>query len=133
METFLCQYLKYLFHRKQFFHLLEIYFKRILYCSLWQWIFFIVETIFFHSHFLETIKGITGRQIFLKNLVSAGRNRFLKFSSDTDSNESSFLIQRNRIFQGILYSGWWKAVFPASGNGYFIECFILANGNGFST
>ena len=77
VDTILCQYLKYPFHWKQFFHLLEMSFKRILYYSQWQRIFFLVETIFFHSHFLETIITIRGRRKFLKNLVSVRRSRFL--------------------------------------------------------
>ena len=100
METILCQYLKYPFHWKWFFHLLEIYFKRILYYSQWQRIFFLKETIFFHSHFFfETIAEIRGRPKFLKHLVSARRNRVLFFSG-TDSNGSSFSVQWNCIFSG---------------------------------
>ena len=51
VETILFKFAKYLFHRKQFFHLVEIYFKRILYYSQQQRIFCLVETIFFHSDF----------------------------------------------------------------------------------
>ena len=43
--------------------------------------------------FVQTIIAIRRRPIFLKNLVSAGRNRLLYFFSDTDSNGSSFLVQ----------------------------------------
>ena len=82
METILCQYLKYPFHWKRFFHLLEIYFKRILYYSQWQRIFFLKETIFFHSHFFfETIAEIRGTPKFLKHLVFARRNRVLFFQA----------------------------------------------------
>ena len=83
METILCQYLEYPFHWKRFFHLVEIYFKRILYYSQWQRISFLVETIFFHSlfFFLETITASRGRPTFLKHLVSARRNRFLFFQA----------------------------------------------------
>ena len=83
METILCQYLKYSFHWKRFVHFLEIYFKRILYYSQWQQIFFfsgddILSFTFFF--FLETIITSRGSQSFyLKHLVSARRNRFLFF------------------------------------------------------
>ena len=48
VETILFQYLKYYFHWNQFFHLLQLYFRRILYYSQ---IFCLLETIFFHSDF----------------------------------------------------------------------------------
>ena len=51
VETILFQYFKYAFHLKQFFHLLEVYFKRILHYSQWQRIFFLFlleETVFFN-------------------------------------------------------------------------------------
>ena len=46
-----------------------------------------------------------GQDFFAKNLISARRNRFLQFFSDTDSNGSVILVQGNRIFQGISHSG----------------------------
>ena len=102
------QYLKYPFHWKQFFHLFEIYFKRILYYSQWQRIFCLVETIFFHSHFLETIIAIRGRPIFKKeSLISARGNRFQFIQ---------ILIQM-------------EVAFRSSEIAFFKESFILASGN----
>ena len=106
VETILFQYLKCSFHWEQFSHLLEIYYKRILYYSQWQRIFCLVETIFlFIQIHLETIITIRGRPKFLKSIISARGNRFLQFFSNSDSNGSSFLVQWNQIFQGILHSG----------------------------
>ena len=51
VETILFQFLKFSFYWKQFSHLVEIYFKRILYYGQWQRIFCLVERIFFHSYF----------------------------------------------------------------------------------
>ena len=68
------QYLKYLFHWKQFFHLLQIYFRQILHYSQWQRIFCLVETIFFHSRIL-----VGGQYLTKKFLISARGNRFLQF------------------------------------------------------
>ena len=80
VETTLFQYLKYPFHWKQFFHLLQIYFKRILDYSQWQRIFCLVETIFFNSQISEAIIAIRGRPIFKKKfIISARGNRFLQF------------------------------------------------------
>ena len=87
-------------------HLLEIYFKRILYYSQWERIFCLVEAIFLFIHFFwKPLLQLEGGQYFLKNLISARGNRFYQFFSDTDSNGSRFSLQWNRIFQGILHSG----------------------------
>ena len=61
--------------------------------------------------FLKPLLQLEGGQYVLKNIISATGNRFLQFFSDTDSNRSSFSIQGNRIFQGILHSGKWKPIF----------------------
>ena len=79
METILFQLLKYHFHWKQFFHLVEIYFKRILHCGQWQRIFFLLETIFFHSYIFETIIVIRRRPIFLKILFLLVETVFFNF------------------------------------------------------
>ena len=50
-STNISNMLKYPFHWKEFFHLLEICFRRILYYSQLQIICCLVETIFFHSDF----------------------------------------------------------------------------------
>ena len=64
--------------------------------------------------FLETIIANRGRPVFtiitkkktVKRKPKAKGNRFLHFIfSDTYSNGSSFSVQRNCIFQGIIYSG----------------------------
>ena len=69
-------------------------FEANLYYSQWQRIFCLVETIFLHSHFFRNHYCNRGRPIFKKeNLISARRNRFLQFFSDTDSNGSSFSVQ----------------------------------------
>ena len=52
VETISFQFMKYFFYWKQFFHLLEIYFKPILYYGHWQQIFCLIGTILFHSYFL---------------------------------------------------------------------------------
>ena len=49
VETISFQFRKYFFYWKQFFHLLEIYFKPILYYGQWQQIFCLIGTILFHS------------------------------------------------------------------------------------
>ena len=105
------QYFKYPFHWKQFFHVLEIYFKRILYDSQWQRVFFLVETIFFHSYFLETIIAIRGRQ-YLKKIL--------------------FLLEETVFF--ILFSILirMEVAFRSSEIAFFKESFVLASGNGFS-
>ena len=119
METILCQYLKYPFHWKQFFHLLEIYFKRILYYKQWQRIFFLVETIFFHSHFfLESIIASRGSPKFLKHLVSARRNRFLFFFQALIRTEVAFRSSEIAFFR--------KSFVLASGNGFLINCKLYA-------
>ena len=112
METLLFQYLKYPFHSKQFFYLVEIYFKRILYYRQRQQIFCLVETIFFHSHFLETIIAIRRRPIFKK------KNLFLP--------EETVFFNFFRILIGM------EVAFRSSEIAFFKESFILAIGNGFS-
>ena len=70
--SFLQTFLPYLFHCEQLFHLVEIYFKRILYYDQRQQIFCLLETIIFHScifYFFETIIIIRRRPIFLKELL----------------------------------------------------------------
>ena len=99
----------------QIFNLLKAilpFLKQILYYSQRQQIFYLVETIFFHSHFfLETIIVIRRRPIFLKNIfISASRNRFFPF------------------FQMIRM----ELAFRSSEIAFFKESFILASGNGFS-
>ena len=54
-------------------------FKQINYYSQWQHFSFEWKQYSFIHIFLETIIAIRGRPIFLKNLVSARRNRFLYF------------------------------------------------------
>ena len=107
----MCQYLTYLFHWKQFFHLLEIYFKQILYYSQWQRIFFLVETIFFHSHFFGNHYRNYRRQYFKKIL---------------------FLLEETVFF--ILFSILirMEVAFRSSEIAFFKESFVLASGNGFS-
>ena len=68
-------------------------------------IFCLMETIFFHLYFFETVLAIRGNPIFLKNVIPACRNRILQFFSDTNSNGSSFLVQLNCVFQRMLHSG----------------------------
>ena len=112
METILFIYLKYLFHWKQFFYLLEIYFKRILYYSQWQRIFSLVETIFFHSHFF-------GNHYCNKREANILKKNFLL-------EETAFF---NLFFQILIRM---KVVFRSSEIAFFKESFILAGGNGFS-
>ena len=67
-----------------------------------------METIFFHSHFLETIIAIRGRPIFKKeSLISARGNRFQFIQ---------ILIQM-------------EVAFRSSEIAFFKESFILASGN----
>ena len=106
-------YLKYPFHWKQFFHRLEIYFKRILYYSQWQRIFCLVETIFFHSdNFENHYCNKSGANIFLKILF------LLK--------EAVFFI----FFFQILIR--MEVTFRSSEIEFFKEFFILSSGNRFS-
>ena len=56
------------FHWKQFFRFVQKNFEQIFYYSQWKLIFSLVETIFFHSYFLETIIVIRRRAIFKKIL-----------------------------------------------------------------
>ena len=80
VEIIVCQYLKYPFYWKQLFHLLEIYFKRILYYSQWQRIFFLVETIFFHSYFFgKPLLQLEGGQYFKKILLLLEEIVFFNF------------------------------------------------------
>ena len=120
MPTIFCQYLEYHFHWKWFFHLLEIYFKRIPYYSQWQRIFFLVETIFIHSlfFFLETIIASRGRPKFLKHLVSARRNRFLFFFQ--------VLIRMEVAFRSSEIAFFRKSFVLASGNEFLINCKVYA-------
>ena len=111
METILCQYLEYPFHWKRFFHLLEIYFKRIHYYSQWQRISFLAETIFFHSlfFFLETIIASRGRPTFLNIL---------------------FLLEET-VFFFFLALIRMEVAFRSSEIAFFRKSFVLAIGNGF--
>ena len=80
VETILFQHLKYLFHQKQFFHLLEINFKQILFYSQPQRIFCLVETIFFHSDFFRNhYCDLRKANIFFKNLIFTRGNCFIQF------------------------------------------------------
>ena len=109
METILCQYLKYPFQWKQFFHLLEIYFKRILYYSYWQRIFLLVETIFFHSHFFwKPLMQLEGVHFCCKKPSSLF---FLLFS-----------------FQVLVRM---EVTLRSNEIAFFKESFVLASGNGF--
>ena len=115
VEAISFQYFKYPFHWKQFFHLLEIYFKWILYHSQWHRISCLLETTFFHSNFFQN-HYCNWREvnIFLKILfLLLQRKPFSSFFSDTDANRSSFSVQWNRIFQGILHSGLWNWISKA--------------------
>ena len=114
METILFQYLKYPFHWKQFLHLLEIYFKRILYYSQWQRIFSLLETIFFQSDFFGNhYCNQREANIFKNILISATLEE--PFSS---------------VFFQILTQ--METAFRFSEIAFFKESFILASGNGFS-
>ena len=80
VKTILFQFLKYHFCWKQFFHLVEKYFKRILYYGQWQRIFCLIGTILIHSYFLmSTIIAIRGRPIFKRILYLLVETVFFKF------------------------------------------------------
>ena len=100
----------------QIFNLLKAIFpflKQILYYSQRQQIFYLVETIFFHSHFfLETITVIRGRPIFLKNIL--------------------FLLVETVFFFPFFQMIRMELAFRSNEIAFFKESFILASGNGFS-
>ena len=102
------QYLKYPFYWKQFFHLLEIYFKRILYYSQWQHFLFsgndILSFTLFRNHYCSKRETY----VLKKSFISARGNRFLQFIQ--------ILIQI-------------KVTFRSSEIAFFKESFILASGN----
>ena len=108
----MCQHPKYPFYWKQLFHLLEIYFKRILYYRQWQQIFFLVETIFSYSHFFgKPLLQLEGGQYFKKVL---------------------FLLEETVFFNFFQIMIRMEVAFRFSEIQFFKECFILASGNEFS-
>ena len=77
VETIWFQFLKYSFYWRQFFHLLEICFKRILYYDQWQRVFCLMR-LFIHI-FFGTITAITRRPIFKKILFLLLETVFFNF------------------------------------------------------
>ena len=106
------QHIKYPVYWRQLLHLLEIYFKRILYCSQWQRIFFLVETIFFHSHF------------FWKPLLQLEGGQYFKIIL--------FLLEETVFFNFFQIMIRMEVAFRSSEIVFFKESFILASEKGFS-
>ena len=113
METISFQYLKYPFHWKLFFYLLEIYFKQILYNSQWWWISCLLETIFFHSDLFGNYYCNWRRVIFFKKLL--------------------FLVLQRKPFSSFFFQilPRMEVAFRFSEMAFLKGSFILASGNGF--
>ena len=106
METILFEFLKYPL-------LIFLYYSKdiVLDYSQWQRIFCLVETMFFHSHFFETIIAIRGRpQCFLKIW---------------------FLLEEIVFFNFFQILIRMEVAFRSNEITCFEESFILASGNGF--
>ena len=110
----LFQYLKHPFHLKQFFRLLEIYLKRIVYYSWWQRIFCLLVMVFFHSDFYGNHYCNQTEAIILKKIL--------------------FLLLYRKPFSSIFFQilTQTEVAFRFSEIAFLRESFILVSGNGFS-
>ena len=171
VETILFQYLKHTFHWRQFFHLLEIYFKQILQPVATDFQFSGNDILSFTFVQMPSSQLEGGQYLKKYILFLLGETVFFLFfqilirmevafrSNEIAFFKESFILASGNGFRSItnfvllfgFFFCWWtqflklgvnqfikfflfltaEAVFPANGNGFFIEYFIPASGNGF--